>query len=99
MRSPAAAIAWEFRRQYQWGLIGLAGYVIFAAAFKLVVVGPETTVELGDGTATAVTVPWSALFMYALAVFSFGLTGDLAARQSIYPVRLFALPVTTAALA
>jgi len=32
-------------------------------------------------------------------VFSFGLTGDLAARQSIYPARMFALPVTTAALA
>ena len=32
--------------------------------------------------------------MYFLAVFSFGLTGDLAARQSIYPARMFTLPVT-----
>jgi len=99
MRSPAAAIAWEFRQQHRWGLIALAGHVLFVAAFKLVIVGPETTVELGDGTATAVTVPWSAMFMYFLAVFSFGLTGDLAGRQSIYPARMFALPVTTAALA
>ena len=37
--------------------------------------------------------------MYFLAVFSFGLTGDLAARQSMYPARMFTLPVTTAALA
>ena len=37
--------------------------------------------------------------MYFLAVFSFGLAGDLAARQSIYPARMFTLPVTTAALA
>ena len=99
MRSPAAAIAWEFRQQHRWGLIALAGHVLFVAAFKLVIVGTDTAVELGDGTATALTVPWSALFMYFLAVFSFGLTGDLAARQSIYPARMFALPVTTAALA
>ncbi len=37
--------------------------------------------------------------MYFLAVFSFGLSGDLAARQSIYPARMFTLPVTSAALA
>ena len=37
--------------------------------------------------------------MYFLAVFSFGLAGDLAARHSIYPARMFTLPVTTAALA
>ena len=41
-------------------------------------------------------VPLSAAFMYFLAVFSFGLAGDLAARQSIYPARMFTLPVTTA---
>ncbi len=99
MRSPAAAIAWEFRQQHRWGPIGLVGYVLFAAAFKLAIVGRDTTVELGDGTATALTVPWSVMFMYFLAVFSFGLTGDLAARQSIYPARMFAMPVTTAALA
>ncbi len=99
MRSPARAIAWEFRQQHRWGLIALACHVLFVAAFKLVIVGPDTDVELGDGTATALTVPWSILFMYFLAVFSFGLTGDLAARQSIYPARMFSLPVTTAALA
>ena len=99
MRSPAAAIAWEFRQHHRWGLIGLAGYVLFVVAFKLVIVGPDTDVELGDGRATPLTVPWSAMFMYSLAVFSFGLTGDLAARQSIYPARMFALPVTAAALA
>ena len=101
MRSPALAIAWEFRQRHRWGLIALAGYVLFVAAFKLLILGPETTVRLDppDGRAAAVTVPLSAMFMYFLAVFSFGLGGDLAARQSIYPARMFALPVTTAALA
>src|SRR5205807_8565969 len=40
-----------------------------------------------------------ATFIYFLAVFSFGLSGDLAARESMYPARMLTLPVTTAALA
>src|SRR2546430_11777974 len=43
-------------------------------------------------------MPLVATFTYFLAVFTFGLDGDLAARQSMYPARLFTLPVTTAAL-
>ena len=42
-----------------------------------------------------VVVPMTATFLYFLAVFSFGLSGDLAARQSMYPARMFTLPVTT----
>jgi hypothetical protein len=42
--------------------------------------------------------PLSATFLYFVGVFSFGLSGDLAARQSIYPARMFALPVTTSGL-
>ena len=37
--------------------------------------------------------------MYFLAVFSYGLAGDLTARHSLYPARMFTLPVSTAALA
>ena len=44
-------------------------------------------------------VPLTMAFMYFLAVFSFGLAGDIAARESIYPSRLFTLPVTSDALA
>jgi len=46
-----------------------------------------------------VIAPLSTAFMYFLAVFSFGLGGDLAARQSPFPARMFTLPVTTRALA
>ena len=102
MRSPALAIAWEFRRQHGWGLVALAVYVPFVAAFKLLILGPEATVELvplDDMPSPAVVVPFSLLFGYLLAVFTFGFAGDLAARQSIYPPRMFALPVTTGALA
>lgn len=101
MRSPAIAIAWEFRRRHRWGLIALAGYVLFVAAFKLLILGPGNTLKLDlpDSMPAALIVPFSALFMYFLAVFSFGLAGDLLARQSIYPSRMFTLPVPTAALA
>ena len=67
---------------------------------KLSILGPDsTTLDLGDGYAAFALVPFSVTFMYFMAVFSFGLAGDLAARQSIYPPRMFTLPVTTAALA
>src|SRR2546430_2161881 len=42
--------------------------------------------------------PLTATYFYLLAAFSFGLAGDLGARPSIYPARMFALPVRTAAL-
>jgi hypothetical protein len=44
-------------------------------------------------------LPLTTTFTYSLAVFSFGLDGDLAARQSMYPARKFTQPVTTEALA
>jgi hypothetical protein len=73
--------------------------VLFAATFELLVLEPGHTVRLvpPDGMAAAVIVPFSALFMYLLSVFTFGFAGDLVARQSIYPARMFALPMTTAA--
>ena len=49
--------------------------------------------------AFTVLVPLSFAFLYLLAVFSYGLAGDLTARHSLYPARMFTLPVSTAALA
>src|SRR2546427_4871815 len=48
--------------------------------------------------AALVSVPLTTTFVYLLAVFSFGFAGDLAARHSMYPARMFTLPVTNAAL-
>jgi len=100
MRSPAAAIAWEFRRRHRWGLIALAAYLLVLATIKLLIVHPGRSVDFDDESfALVVVVPLTATFIYFLAVFSFGLSGDLAARQSMYPARMFTLPLTTAALA
>ena len=100
MRSAAAAIAWAFRRRHRWGLIALAAYLLVLATIKLLILGPGQRVNFDDESfALVVIVPLTATFMYFLAMFSFGLSGDLAARQSIYPARMFTLPVTSAALA
>ena len=101
MRSPAVAIAWEFRQRHRWGLIVVTGYLLVLATIKLLILEPGQPVNFDDAQSFAlvVVVPLTATFMYFLAVFSFGLAGDLAARQSMYPARMFTLPVTTAALA
>ncbi len=101
MRSPAAAVAWEFRRRHFWGMAALALYLAVLAAIKLLVLGPgqRATYDEDWQFALVVFVPLSGFFMYSLAVFSFGLAGDLAARESMYPARMFTRPVTSTALA
>src|SRR6266550_4946487 len=101
MRSPALAIGWEFRQRHRWGLIAVAGYLFVVAAIRLLILEPGGRVTFNDDETFAfvVILPLTVTFIYFLAVFTFGLAGDLAARQSMYPARLFTLPVTTAALA
>jgi hypothetical protein len=100
MRSPAAAVAWEFRQRHRWGLFAFVGYLVVLAAIKLVVFarGLPVTLDSPESFALVVMLPLVTTFTYFLAVFTFGLDGDLAARQSMYPARLFTLPVTTTAL-
>src|SRR5258705_1192346 len=101
MHSPAGAIGREFRQHHRRGLTALAGYLLILAAIKLAIVvsGRQITFDSADSFALVVIVPVTTTFMYFLAVFSYGLTGDLAARPSMYPARMFTLPVTTGALA
>lgn len=100
MRSPAAAIGWELRRRYRWGFFAVAMYLAAVAVVRLLVLqGGRVKFADAESFAFVVIVPLTSTFIYFLAVFSFGLSGDLAARQSIYPARMFTLPVTNAALA
>jgi hypothetical protein len=100
MRSHAEAIAWAFRRRHRWGLMALTAYLVVLATMRLLKLGPDLRFNPDDETlALVLVVPLTATFLYLLAVFSFGLSGDLAARQSMYPARMFTLPVTNAALA
>jgi hypothetical protein len=101
MPSAARAIGWEFRRRLRRGLLPLAGYLAVLWTIKGLILGPGHPIRLDppNGMAGLVIAPLSVTFFYFFGVFSYGLTGDLSARQSIYPARMFALPVTTAALA
>ena len=99
MRSPALAIAWELRQRHRWGLLAVAGYLLVVATIRFLIFGPSEPVLVNSARfAAVVSVPLTTTFVYLLAVFSFGFAGDLAARQSIYPARMFTLPVTNAAL-
>ena len=92
MRTPAAAIAWEFRRRHRWGLMALLATILALGAIKL------AHPNVGDMTfALLVPVPLAAISLYLLAVFAFGISGDLAARESMYPRRMLTLPISTAA--
>jgi hypothetical protein len=101
MRSPAVAIAWEFRRRHRWGLAAVAGYVAALAAMSIAIGGHGLPLDLRDEIefVVVVTIPASAALYYLLAVFSYGFAGDLAGRASVYPARMFALPVRSSALA
>src|SRR6058998_1142649 len=100
MPSAARAIAWEFRQRHRWGLVALAGYFLVLATIKLLI--PESSLtfnmDSGERFAVVVMVPLTATFLYVLTVFTFGLSGDVAGRQSMYPARMFTLPVSTTAL-
>lgn len=96
MRSPGAAIAWEFRQHHRWGFAAVIAYLFVLALIKLVGLSFDLDEE---SFALVIVVPLAATFIYFLAVFSFGLAGDLAARRSMYPGRMLTLPVTTGALA
>jgi hypothetical protein len=101
MTSPAAAIAWEFRHRHRWGLLGVVAFLGAIAVIRLValVKGLPLDFDSNEDFAFMVLVPLTVTFTYFLAVFTFGLDADLAARPSMYPARAFTRPVTTAALA
>src|SRR3989440_5547224 len=100
MRAPALAVGCDFPGRLAWALIEMAGYLLALAAIKLLFLGPMEPIRLDppDGRAAVVITPLTATYVYLLAAFSFGLAGDLGARPSIYPARMFALPLRTAAL-
>lgn len=100
MRTAGAAIAWELRQRHRWGLLAVLATIMLLGGIRIAVLATGADREFVDVTfALLVAVPLSAAFMYLLAVFTFGVSGDLAARESMYPTRMFTLPVSSAALA
>jgi lipid-A-disaccharide synthase-like uncharacterized protein len=98
--SPARAIGWEFLHHHRWGFRGIAVYIALLAVAKIAVIVSGTPIVFHDAErfAIAVVVPITASFVYLLSVFTYGLSGDLAARQSMYPARMLTLPLSDAEL-
>ena len=101
MGSAAQAFAWEFQRQHRIGVAALAVYLIAFVAIKVFVLPSEYVLRVDppNGLAAFIIVPVCAMMFYFVGVFTFGLSGDLAARPSIYPAYKLTLPVTSRALA
>lgn len=96
----AQAIGWELWRRHRRGFLGIGLYVAVLAAMKLIIITLRVTVVFESDVqfAFAMVVPISCSIVYLLAVFSYGLSGDLAAQRSMYPARMFTLPISNAAL-
>jgi hypothetical protein len=97
----ARAFAWEFGRGHRIGLFALAVYMVGFYAIRELFVGPGHPIRVAppNGIAAFIVVPMTFAAFYFIGIFTFGLSCDLAARESIYPRRLFTLPLTNAALA
>jgi hypothetical protein len=97
----ATAFAGELVRRHRTGWIVVGAILLGQIALRLhgIVTGDPLVDDWGTGFAFAVLVPLSVAFYWILAVFSFGHDGSVGSRRSIFPQRLFTLPVTNAALA
>jgi hypothetical protein len=92
MRSPALAIGWELWARHRWGLSAV-GAGLLTAGVLCRLLPPETTRTAVGASAGLVTL---FLYLYLLAVFSYGF-GDLnPGAVGGFPPRAFTLPVTTA---
>src|SRR5258705_13837924 len=100
MQGAARAIGWELSRHHRLGLVILGSYVVAFWVFKRLVV-PDLPLRFDppNELAALVMVPLGIAFLFIMSALSYGLSGDLAARESTFPRRMFVLPIRTSALA
>lgn len=101
MRSPAAAFAWAFCMRHRFGFLSLGAYLIALGVLRFLALTAvlRLPAEWDVGFAFLVVVPGTVALYWLIIAFTFGYEGNLAGRESIYPARLFTLPVTNTALA
>lgn len=100
MRGAGRAIVWEFWRHHRLGLVVLGIYFAGFLAIKgLFFPGTVMRVAPPNGLAGFLIAPLTIAWFYFLAVFTYGLSGDIGARESVFPKRMFTLPVGNLALA
>jgi hypothetical protein len=100
MRGAARAIGWELSRHHRLGLTVLGTYVVCFLVLKRFAF-PDAVLRFDppNGVAGFFAAPLMIAFFFFVAAFSYGLSGDLAARESSFPRRMFVLPASTLELA
>src|SRR5258706_2096570 len=100
MRGAARAIGWELTRHHRLGLIVLTSYVIFCWVLRRLIF-PDAALRFDPPNELAgfFMAPLTIAFFFFVGAFSYGLSGDLGARESTFPRRMFVLPVQTSTLA
>jgi hypothetical protein len=97
MQSPAAAITWQLFHRHRLGFGLLFAYALLLVASRALASGMSV-----DGRFNLLILgallPLGWFGFYFVGVFSFGMDGDLMARQSMYPRRMFVLPASTPSL-
>ena len=101
MTRAARALAWELAHKHRLGFAGIGLYVIAIVVIRIGFFdfGETVPMEEGEKFAILVIVPVTIVIVYLLAVFTYGFSGDVGARQSMFPSRLFTLPVSSTELA
>ena len=86
--------------RHRFGFLALGAYLVALGGVRLValVTGMRLPAEWDVGFAFLVVIPGTVALYWLIVAFTFGYEGNLAGRQSIYPSRLFTLPVTNTAL-
>src|SRR5437762_2123790 len=100
MRGAARAIGWELTRHHRLGLFVLVSYLVFFWALRRLIF-PDAALRFDPPNELAgfFMAPLTIAFLFFVGAFSYGLSGDLGARESTFPRRMFVLPVRTSALA
>ncbi|MEX2179584.1 MAG: hypothetical protein WD801_12790 [Gemmatimonadaceae bacterium] len=93
----AATFRWEMIRRNRWGWLVLALWLAGLLAFFLVVSARAQPMTTTWGAAFALSVmgPATVAVYWFVAIFSYSGDGNVSARESMFPRRLFTLPVTT----
>jgi len=94
MRTPAAAIAWQLFARYRWYWV--AGIAYFVAVAILCQVLPEC--PFANAVRYCLAVPLVAMPVGVFITLAIGSDGDMADRDSVYPKRMFTLPVAARTL-
>ncbi|MGH9456629.1 MAG: hypothetical protein ACRD2J_03200 [Thermoanaerobaculia bacterium] len=97
MHTPAAAITWELFRRHRVGFGLLVVYALLLVTLQAIVPAMSED-ERYNLLILGALLPLACFGFYFVGVFSFGMDGDLMARQSMYPRRMFVLPVSSGSL-